>query len=52
MSYTVTIFSLVTVGTVAQFDAQSISYINNCKFPGVEGDFRPLGYQELQMRIY
>ena len=42
-------FSLVTLGTALQLDVQSISYIDNRKFPGVEGVFPPgpIGYQEL-----
>ena len=40
VSYTVAMFSLVTVGTAAQFDVQSISYIDNRGYHA-----GPLGYQ-------
>ena len=40
VSYTVAMFSLVTVGTAAQFGVQSISYIDNREYRG-----GPLGYQ-------
>ena len=49
VSYTVVMFLLVTVGTGMQLDVQSISYIDNRGFPGVEGVIPPgpVGYQEL-----
>ena len=49
MSYTVVMFLLVTAGTVMQLDVQSISYIDNREFPGVEGKIStgPDGYQGL-----
>jgi len=37
VSYTVLLFSLVTVHTTMQLDIQSISFINNREFPGVKG---------------
>ena len=42
-------FALVTAGTTMQLNVESISYINNRKFPGVEGVLSPgpLGYQWL-----
>ena len=35
--YTMVMFSLVTVFTATNLDIQSISYIDNREFPGVEG---------------
>ena len=37
VSYTMVMFSLVTVFTATNLDIQSISYIDNREFPGVEG---------------
>ena len=47
VSYTVVMFSVVTLGTAMQLDVQSISYIDNREFPGAKGmSFPgPLGYQ-------
>ena len=47
VSYTLVMFSLVTIGTAMQLDVQSISYIDNRKFRDPEGVFLPgpLGYQ-------
>jgi hypothetical protein len=47
VSYTVVMFAFVTVFTAMNDHAQSISYIDNREFPGVEGVFPPgpLGYQ-------
>ena len=47
VSYTAVMFSLVTIGTAMQLDVQSISYIDNRDFPGIEGVLSPgpLGYQ-------
>ena len=49
VSYTMVMFSLVTVGTAAQFNAQSMSHIDNREFPGIGGMLPPgpTGYQEL-----
>ena len=49
VSYTLLMFSIVTVGTAAQFYVQSISYIDHREFPGVEGALHPGpgGYQRL-----
>ena len=49
VSYTVVMFSLVTVGTAMQLDVLSLSYIDNRQFPGVAGVLLPgpLGYPEL-----
>ena len=47
VSYTLLMYLIVTVGTAAQFDVQSISYIDNRRFPGIEGVSHPgpIGYQ-------
>lgn len=47
LSYTVVMFSFVTVFTAMNLNIQSISYIDNREFPGVEGVLPPgpLGYQ-------
>ena len=37
VSYTMVMFSFVTVFTATNLDIQSISYIDNREFPGVEG---------------
>ena len=42
VSYTVVMFSIITVITVMNFVIQSISYVDNRKFPGVE-DLVPAG---------
>ena len=49
VTYTVAMFSLVTIGTSTLLDAQSISYVDNREFPGARGVLRhgPAGYQEL-----
>ena len=49
VSYTAVMFSLVTIGTAMQLDFQSVSYIDNREFPGVEGILPPgpIGYQWL-----
>ena len=48
VSYTAAMFSLATVQTALSLDIQSISYIDNREFPGVE-DLQippgPFGYQ-------
>ena len=46
VSYTAVMFLLATVLTVMNLDIQSISYIDNRDFPGVEGktDPGPYGY--------
>lgn len=44
--HTVVMFSFVTVYTATTLDFQSISYIDNRKFPGADGTSAgPLGYQ-------
>ena len=47
VSYTVVMFSFATVLTGMQLTVRSISYIDNRKYPGVEGGVPPgpLGYQ-------
>jgi len=47
VSYTMVMFSFVTVLTGMQLDIRSISYIDNREFPGAEGVLPPgpLGYQ-------
>ena len=49
VSYTVVMFSLVTVGAAVQFYVESISYVDNRDFPGVRGVLPPgpIGYQSL-----
>ena len=42
VSYTVVMFSIITMITVMNFVIQSISYVDNRKFPGVE-DLVPAG---------
>ena len=47
--HTIAMFSVATVGTAMQLNVQSICYIDNRKFPGIEGLLPPgpLGYQWL-----
>lgn len=47
VAHTVVMFSFVTVYTATSLDLQSISYIDNREFPGVDGLLPPgpLGYQ-------
>ena len=47
VTYTVVMFSFVTVFTAMNLNVQSISFIDNREFPGVEGVLPPgpLGYQ-------
>ena len=47
VSYTVVMFSLVTLGTVIQLDVRFISYIDNRDFPCMEGVVPP-GLPEYQ----
>ena len=49
VSYTMASFLLATVRLAAEFDIQSISYIDNREFPGIKGVLPPgpLGYQSL-----
>ena len=49
VSYTVIMFSFVTVLTAADLEILSISYIDNREFPGIEGVIPPgpLGYEWL-----
>ena len=53
VSYTVLMFSLATVYTATNLNVQSISFINNREFPGVEGVFPPgpLGYLWFNSRM-
>lgn len=46
MSYSMVMFSLVTILTASNLNVQSISYIDNRNFPGIEGAIPPgpLGY--------
>jgi len=46
VSYTVLMFSLATVYTTTNLNVQSVSFIDNREFPGVEGMLPPgpLGY--------
>ena len=48
VTYTVVMFSLATIGTALQLNTQSISYIDNRQFPGVEGVLAPgpITYQD------
>ena len=47
VSYTVVMYSAVTLQTAMDLDAQSVSYIDNRGFPGVKGEVSPgpIGYQ-------
>ena len=47
VSYTVIMFSFVTIFTAMNLNIQSVSYIDNREFPGVENVLPPgpLGYQ-------
>jgi hypothetical protein len=46
VAHTVTMFSLVTVYNAINLHIQSISYIDNREFPGVDGGLPgPFGYQ-------
>ena len=47
VTYTVVMLLVVTVGTAAQLDVQSISFVNNREFPGIEDVLPPgpYGYQ-------
>jgi len=47
VTYTVVMFSFVTVLTGIRFNIRSLSYIDNREYPGVEGVVPPgpLGYQ-------
>ena len=49
VSYTVIMFSIVTILTGMQLNVQSISCIDNREFPGIDGvvSSGPLGYQAL-----
>ena len=49
VAYTVIMFSIVTLSTAMGLDLQSVSYISNREFPGVEGELPPgpAGYQNL-----
>lgn len=47
VSYTMVMYSVVTVQTAMDLDVQTISYIDNRGFPGVKGEVSPgpIGYQ-------
>ena len=47
VSYTVVMFSIVTIGAGINLQNQSVSYIDNREFPGIKGMLPPgpLGYQ-------
>ena len=49
VSYTVVMFSVVTVKTAIDLHIQSISHIDHREFPGIEGTIfpGPIGYQLL-----
>ena len=53
VSYTVATFSIATVYTAVNLNGQSLSFIDNREFPGVEGELPPgpLGYLWLNSRI-
>ena len=53
VSYTVLMFSLATVYTATNLNVQSVSYIDNREFPGVEGVLPPgpLGYLWFNSRV-
>jgi len=46
LSYTVVMFSLATVYTATKLNVQSVSFIDNREFPGIDGSIAPgpLGY--------
>lgn len=44
VSYTVVIFSALTVQTAMNLDIQSVSYIDNCNFPGTKDALPPGPY--------
>ena len=41
VSYTVTIFSFATILTGMALHVESLSYVDNCEMPGVEGAYPP-----------
>ena len=53
VSYTVLMFSLATVYTATNLNVQSVSFIDNREFPGVEGVLPPgpLGYLWFNSRV-
>ena len=53
VSYTVLMFSLATVYTATNLNVQSVSFIDNREFPGVEGVLPPgpLGYLWYNSRV-
>ena len=53
VSYTVATFSFATVYTGMNLNVQSVSFIDNREFPGVEGGLPsgPLGYQWLNSQV-
>jgi len=52
VSYTVVMFSLVTIVTGMDLNIQSISHIDNRDFPGVKGKFPPGPYGYLMSINY
>ena len=54
VSYTTLMFSLVTVYTATNLNAQSVSFIDNRAFPGIEGVLPPgpLGYLWYNSRVF
>ena len=53
VSYTVATFSLATAYTAVNINGQSLSFIDNREFPGVEGVLPPgpLGYRWLNSQV-
>ena len=53
VSYTVLMFSIATVYTATNLNVQSVSFIDNREFPGVEGVLPPgpLGYLWFNSRV-
>jgi hypothetical protein len=47
VAYTVVMFAIVTLSTAVGLDLQSVSYVDNREFPGVDGELPPgpAGYQ-------
>ena len=47
VTYTAAMFSFVTISTGMVLNAESVAYIDNREFPGVEGAYPvgPMGYQ-------
>ena len=49
VAHTVAMFSFVTIYTATELNIQSLSYIDNREFPGIDGSLPPgpIGYQYL-----